>query len=168
MRLGAGARGGPAKAERVHLCTGLLRRNDSILLVASVYANLAQPLWNLPGGRQQRRELLRDTLVRETFEETGLHARVRDLLYVSESYDGDLRFTNFTFRMDADGEPRPPTRGTDHVVDVAWVPIGELDARVAVSVVRDPLLAYLRGENRDRYTGYPDAGITIQWPECTK
>ncbi|MHB8306007.1 MAG: NUDIX domain-containing protein, partial [Vulcanimicrobiaceae bacterium] len=152
----------------VHLCTGLLRRNDSILLVASVYANHAQPLWNLPGGRQQRHELLRDTLAREAFEETGLHARVRELLYVSESYDGDRRFTNFTFRIEADGEPRRPDGGTDHVVGVAWVPIDELEVRIAVRVVRDPLLAYLRGANRDRYTGYADAGITIQWPECTK
>ena len=33
----------------------------------------------------------------------------------------------------------------DHVVDVEWVPLAEAGARIAVGVVREPLLAYLRG-----------------------
>ena len=31
------------------------------------------------------------------------------------------------------------------MVEVAWVPLAEAGARIAVAVVREPLLAYLRG-----------------------
>lgn len=143
------------------LATGILRRDESLLLVASRYANHPQPLWNLPGGRQETGELLGATVIREVFEETGLPARVRELAYVSESYDKQTHVLNVAFVIEADGTPRAP-RARDHVVAVAWVPIAELESRIAVRVVREPLLAYLR-EPPARYSGYPNAGITIRW-----
>jgi hypothetical protein len=51
----------------------------------------------------------------------------------------------------------------DHVVAVEWVPLDAVSARIAVRVVREPLVAYLQDRKR-RYTGYHDAGITIEWP----
>ena len=85
---------GISTADEAHLlATGLAIRDDGaqtrLLLVASRYANHAQPLWNLPGGRQHPGELLRETVERECYEETGLRVRVGELAYVSESYDGD-------------------------------------------------------------------------------
>ena len=149
---------------RIHLATGLIRRGDSVLLVASRYPNHAQPLWNLPGGRQLPGELLAQTVAREVREETGLEAVVGELLYLSESYDGPVHFTNCTFAAQATGEPRPPADGTDHVVAVQWVPVAEVATRVTVSVVREPLLAWLRGELPRRYAGYAEAGISIEFP----
>src|ERR1700735_3621382 len=61
----------------IHLATGIAVRNERLLLVASRYANQPQPLWNLPGGRQQPGELLAETVVREVFDETRLHAKDR-------------------------------------------------------------------------------------------
>ena len=52
----------------------------------------------------------------------------------------------------------------DHVVEVAWVPLDEVAQRIVVGVVREPLVAYLRGELPRRYAGYHDAGVTIEWP----
>jgi len=148
------------QATRVHLCTALIERGGSVLLVANRYPNQPAPLWNLPGGRQEPGELLTEALEREVFEETSLRVRVGDLLYVSESYDAETHFTNYTFAAHADGEPRL-VEGDRHVVDLAWVPRDELHARLTVDVVREPLLAFL--ERRRRYAGYHRAGITIQF-----
>lgn len=147
----------------IHLATALVRRDGAVLLVASRYPNHAQPLWNLPGGRQQPGEVLADTVLRELQEETGLEGTIRELCYVSESYDGRTHFINTTFAVDAGGEPEPPHVEGDHVVDAAWVPIGEIAQRLSVRVVREPLLAFL--ERGVRYAGYAEAGITIEFPD---
>jgi len=149
---------------RIHLATALVRRGNDVLLVASRYPNHATPLWNLPGGRQQPGELLAHTAVRELHEETGMHGTVRELCYVSESYDAQMHFTNFTFAIDAAGEPAPPVLEGDHVVHCAWVAESALAERIAVAVVRDPLLSFLNG-TLPRYAGYPDAGISIEFPD---
>ena len=150
---------------RIHLATALVRRGDAVLLVASHYPNHPHPLWNLPGGRRQPGELLAATALRELHEETGLHATIVELCYVSESYDGETHFTNFTFAADATGDPQPGRIEGDHVVDSAWTPIDEIAQRISVGVVREPLLAYLRGELNARYAGYAEAGISIEFPD---
>jgi 8-oxo-dGTP diphosphatase len=157
---------------RVHLATGLARRNVGdgacVLLVASSYPNHAEPLWNLPGGRQRPGELLDETAVREVFEETGLRARAGELAYVSESYDGEVHVLNATFLVDVRGPTGVAVRfgsSGDHVVDVAWVPLAEIASRIVVGVVREPLLAYIRNELPRRYAGFHEAGITIEWPK---
>jgi ADP-ribose pyrophosphatase YjhB (NUDIX family) len=196
----------------IALATGLLLRKGRVLLVASSYPNHPQPLWNLPGGRQQPGELLLETVVREVFEETGLRVRVKELAYISESYDGAEHFINVTFRVVIAGSPfdrlrvtpkgRPSSfdtratraaqddttrarraaqddttratraaqddTGRDHVVEVAWVPLADVGARISVRVVREPLLAYLRGALALRYSGSHDAGVTIEWPADSK
>lgn len=147
----------------VHLATALVRRERRLLLVASRYPNHTDPLWNLPGGRQQPGELLADTALRELREETGLQGTVRELCYVSESYDERTHFINATFAVDARGDLRPGRVEGDHVEDAAWVPIEELPQRLAVRVVREPLLAFLAREQR--YAGYAEAGVTIEFPD---
>lgn len=146
----------------VHLATGLAMREGNVLLVASHYPNHSQALWNMPGGRQRHGELLTETVVREVFEETGLTATVKRLAYVSESYDGEVHFTNATFEIDVRGTLHRPT--DDHVVDAAWVPIEQCRSRIAIAVVRDPLVAYLEGRLRERYAGFHEAGVTIVFP----
>jgi ADP-ribose pyrophosphatase YjhB (NUDIX family) len=159
--------------KHVHLATAVCVRDGRVLLVASHYPNHPQPLWNLPGGRQQEGELLAETASRECFEETRYRARVRELAYVSESYDRSdgVHFVNAAFVVELEDEAAPfdrlaATRAQeeDHVVEVEWVPIDDVASRVVVAVVRDPLVAYLRGELPQRYAAFADAGITIRWP----
>ena len=107
---------------RIHLASGLARRGDLILLVASTYASHDEPIWNLPGGRQEGRELLTQTVEREVLEETSLRAQVGDLAYVAESYDGEQHFISSVFEIDVEGTVALP-QGDDHVVAIEWVPI---------------------------------------------
>jgi ADP-ribose pyrophosphatase YjhB (NUDIX family) len=160
----------------IHLATGIAVRDERLLMVASRYPNQPEPLWNLPGGRQQPGELLVETVVREFYEETHLHVRAGALAYVSESYDGDQHFLNATFLVevvsvssfdcaqDDTGRRQDDTGPGDHVVAVEWVPLDAVSERIAVRVVREPLVAYLEGRGERRYAGYHDAGITIEWP----
>ena len=148
----------------IHLATALVRRARTVLLVASHYPSHERALWNMPGGRQQPGELLTQTVLRELHEETGMRGIVRDLCYVSESYDGTMHFTNFTFAVQAEGEPAKPQIDGDHVVDAAFVALEEIEERLSVPVVREPLLAFLRG-TLPGYAGYAEAGITIEFPD---
>ncbi len=147
----------------IHIATGIARHGERLLLVASTYANHVEPLWTLPGGRQEQAELASETVVRELLEETGLQGRVVDFAYVSESYDGPTHVMNLTFVIATSGEPNVPSRH-DHVVAAEWIPIDALRERVSVAVVREPLLAYLQGSAR-RYFGFHDAGVTIRWSD---
>jgi 8-oxo-dGTP pyrophosphatase MutT (NUDIX family) len=153
---------------RVHLCTGLLEREGHFLLVASRYPNIADALWNLPGGRQESPETVEAAVIREFAEETGLDVRVTRLAYVAESFDWatTTQFTNFAFHVKASGEPVVPP-GDAHAVACAWVARAELARRLAVGVVREPLLGYLADPQR-QYFGYADAGITIEFADETR
>jgi ADP-ribose pyrophosphatase YjhB (NUDIX family) len=150
---------------RVHLCTGILERAGRILLVASRYPNIAGPLWNLPGGRQESPETVAAAVVREFVEETTLNVRVTRLAYVAESFDRATatQFTNFAFHVEGSGEPRVPPDDT-HAVACAWTTPAELAERLSVVVVREPLLAYL-ADSRRQYFGYADAGISIEFAD---
>jgi ADP-ribose pyrophosphatase YjhB (NUDIX family) len=150
---------------RIHLSTGILERGARLLLVASRYPNQRDPLWNLPGGRQEPPEGLEGAVIREFAEETSLVVRVVRLAYVAESFDAGsaTQFTNFAFHVEGRGEPRVPP-GDAHAVDCGWFGRAELAARLSVGVVREPLLGYL-ADPRRQYFGYADAGITIEFAD---
>lgn len=146
----------------IHLATGIAIKDGCILLVASRYPTHPNVLWNLPGGRVERGELLSEALEREVREETGLDARVRELAYVSESYDGETHFINTAFEMNVSGSISIP-HARDHVAEVSWCPLARVEFVMDIAIVRIPLLTYLaRGV---RYFGTHEAGVTIRWSE---
>jgi hypothetical protein len=84
------------------------------------------------------------------------------LAYVSESYDGDQHVVATIFHLDVEGEIVLP-RARDHVVAAQWEPLDSLAQRIAVSVVREPLLQFLA--TGTRYFGTHRAGIRVTWPD---
>jgi len=181
-RRGRMATSGERHAEVITLASGIALRDGRLLMVASRYPNHPQPLWNLPGGRQLPGELLCETVVREFLEETGLRVDPGEIAYVSESYAEETHFLSVTFRVivrqtqdEGQADRGPSTealracvqgdrRRDDHVAEVAWVLLSEVAERVAVAVVREPLIAYLEKSLPQRYAGFHDAGVTIEWP----
>ncbi len=95
----------------------------------------------------------------------GLTVASARLAYVSESYDPSAcaHVVNVSFVVNAEGEPRLAARDA-HVVGLAWVARASLAQYVRVGVVRDPLCAFLSGDER-RYRGFRDAGITIEFAD---
>lgn len=137
-----------------------------MLLVASRYPNHAQPLWNVPGGRQRHGELLRETVVREFREETGLDVVVGGLRYVAESYDTKTgeHFLCVCFDVTSSGEPRAASDDA-HVTEIAWCPRDRIGEKIVLPVVRDPLVANL-ADPAKRYFGFADSGVTIVFADA--
>jgi ADP-ribose pyrophosphatase YjhB (NUDIX family) len=146
----------------IRLAAGIAIRDGNVLLVASSYPSHPMPLWNLPGGRVAAGELLEETVLRETHEETGLRATLGPFAYLSESYDGERHVLAAIFHINVSGTLRPPGTG-DHVVTAQWVPQEALAERLSVRVVREPLLGYLTSGRR--YFGVHDVGISVRWPD---
>ena len=149
--------------KRIHLCTGILEREGRVLLVASRYPNHPEPLWNLPGGRQEPYELLEATLHREFDEEVALRIEIEHVAYVAESFDraSETHYTNVAFVVRSDGEPK--VREADlHAVDCAWVERSNVGERLIAAVVRTPLVSFLAGD-RGAYYGFESADIRIEF-----
>src|SRR5262252_6136016 len=114
----------------------LVRRDDQILLVCQQGPDDPEPGWTLPGGVVDPGELLTEALAREVCEETGLVVdAVRDLVYVAQLDD-----------------PTGRLRGDDPdalVTDARFFALSEaitLLERLPRRVMREPIVAYLRGE----------------------
>jgi ADP-ribose pyrophosphatase YjhB (NUDIX family) len=144
----------------------VLERDGCVLLVASRYPNHAQPLWNVPGGRQRHGELLEQTVVREFREETGLEVVVGGLRYVAESYDTKTgeHFLCVCFDVTSSGEPHAASDDA-HVTEIAWCPRDRIGDKIVLPVVRDPLAANLADPTR-RYFGFADSGVTIVFADA--
>ena len=122
----------------VQLCSGLLRRDDSVLLTRCRYPGEPEALWTLPGGRQEQRESKLETVVREFWEEASLRVRVGALAYASESVDTarKIHVMNATFFVD-EAEPNAEPRAQDaNVVEVRFVPIAQAPALLRADVLR--------------------------------
>ena len=98
---------------------GLLLRNGGMLLVA--HRGLLPkdaPFWSPPGGGWQFGESLKEALVREFREETGLTVRVGRFLHLHEFSTDKLQALELFFEVVADADAQP-TLGHDpeHAAD---------------------------------------------------
>jgi 8-oxo-dGTP diphosphatase len=141
---------------KVQLCSGLLIRDTSLLLVRCVYAGEAQALWVLPGGRQELGETIEEAVIREFAEETSLRVRPTSLAYVSESLDPDHGYhvVNCTFFMEEIGGYAVPRPADPAVVEARFVAASDAPALLAADVLRVPVTAALAGDLGMRYFSF--------------
>lgn len=147
----------------IQLCSGLLRRGETVLLTRCIYPGEPDALWTLPGGRQEAQESKPETVAREFWEEASLRVGVGALAYVSESIDTvrGQHVMNATFFVD-EAEPLATPRSQDpSVVDVRFVPRSEAPTLLRADVLRIPVEAALNGRLDQRYFSFRDEDIVV-------
>jgi len=145
----------------IQLCSGLLLRDDTVLLARCRYEGEPEPLWTLPGGRQEERETKPKTVVREFWEEASLRVRVGPLAYVSESLDRrrDQHVINTTFFVEETGPRTQPRSQDPKVVDVRFVSTSSAPELLHADVLRVPVEAALSGQLDRRYFAFDAATV---------
>ena len=148
---------------RIHLCTGLLLRDDALLLTCCRYPGEPEALWTLPGGRQRSGETIAQTVIREFREETDLRVRIGAPAYISESIDErrDAHVVNCTFFVSESDPSRAPRARDPKVVDVRFVPAAEVPALLRADVLQIPVMAALSGKPHPHYFSFPQDQIQV-------
>ena len=89
----------------------------------------AKGQWSLPGGRVEVGETLREALVREVREETGIDVEIDGLIGVAERIvrddDGEIAFHYVILDFVCNARSTDLTAGDD-AAEARWVPVGEL------------------------------------------
>jgi 8-oxo-dGTP diphosphatase len=130
----------------------VILRDDRVLLSRLAPYLSATERWTLPGGGIDFGEHPRDAVVREVYEETGLHAEVGDHAWIDSALIGsDDRGERHAVRIVYDGwvgadAPEPRVVETDgSTVDARWHRLDDvLSGSVpVVQLVRDALEAHM-------------------------
>lgn len=131
----------------------VILRDDRVLLSRLAPYLAATERWTLPGGGIDFGEHPRDAVVREVYEETGLHAQVGEHAWIDSALitgaadEGERHAVRIVFDgwVGADA-PEPHVVETDgSTVDARWHPLDDvLSGRLpVVQLVRDALAAHL-------------------------
>jgi len=111
-------------------------RGDEVLLIRRGRApRLGE--WSIPGGKVERGETLQDAVLRELLEETGVQARIGELLAVYEIIEP--RFHYVLIDYSAEWVSGEPVAGDD-AIEARFMPFDEAMALINQADIRDVLL----------------------------
>jgi ADP-ribose pyrophosphatase YjhB (NUDIX family) len=123
---------------RPELCVGAVAVADEQLLLVRRGRGPGSGRWSIPGGRVEAGETVRDAVVREVAEETGLRVDCGDLLGWAERIGPDHHFVILDFVVTVrDG--RHPVPGDD-AAEAQWFPLPSVPELALV----DGLTPFLR------------------------
>ncbi|WP_198537853.1 NUDIX domain-containing protein [Frankia sp. KB5] len=132
--------------------------DDKVLLLS--YEDHSGFHYNLPGGKAQEGEGLREAVHRKVEQETGLDVAVGRLLLVTEYVPaawnnefGAVQKTQHTFlaRPLGDTAPRFPEPPDPIQIGFEWTPLEKLGEVYLLPRINAPLLAALHGTLRDPF-----------------
>jgi ADP-ribose pyrophosphatase YjhB (NUDIX family) len=133
------------------MALGLIEEEEKVAVVLNRWT--LGEVWSLPGGRLEPGESLTDCVVRELEEECGLLVAPVELAYVIEAHnqvhDQQFLVHVFSCRRVA-GELRTPP-GDEYVTEARWAHRDEVARYITWPIYRDPLLAYLAGDDQKSY-----------------
>lgn len=129
----------------------VVMRNDELLLIRRGRGASAG-LWAVPGGKVEFGESMRDAVVREVREETGLEVEVGGIVWVGDAFGpGDPPAWHYTLVDFAATVKGGILLAADDAQEVDWVPVGEVLDRPVTPTMID-LVAQLLLANDGRPT----------------
>lgn len=134
----------------------LLDSQGRVLLVGNDWQGFGNVRYTLPGGIVEKGESTLEALSREVKEETGLNiTHVHHLAYAVHVEDirRNDRAVSFAFLAAYDGllNPRDPD---GFIVEARFFPVEEVEARIPIPPLRDPLANYLRERRQGTFYSY--------------
>ena len=135
-----------------HVAVGILRQGDPLVLVQQQYIKEKPPFWVLPGGIVEPGELFTEALVRELAEETGAVVTAIGRLAYCMQIDHPARREQtiaYCFEIDSWSGALQSADPDNEILSVALVPLADalqLLESIPWLAVREPLLAYLKGD----------------------
>ena len=124
---------------------GAVVHGDRVLMVRHTYGE-KQGRWALPGGYATHNERLDQTVVREVREETGLNAKVVDVIGLRTRYTERGAQVFVLFRLTpVSGQPEPDGVEVDRTAWLSAPEVTTMDEGDMLPVARNAALAALRG-----------------------
>jgi acetyl-CoA carboxylase carboxyl transferase subunit beta len=120
---------------RPELCVGAVAVVDEELLLVRRGRGPGAGRWSVPGGRVESGETIRDAVVREVAEETGLRVRCDELLGWAERIGPQDHFVILDFAVTVTDGRRP--MAGDDAADARWFPLSSVPEVALVDGLAD-------------------------------
>ncbi len=125
------------KIPHYEVAVGVIRRQGRVLILQRPFEKFLGGLWELPGGKREKEETLREACKREIREETGLKVRAGPLIARVKHAYSHFKITMYAFdcteirsrNANAHGERKgrqPVARALDDHVQAKWVPLARV------------------------------------------